>query len=707
MSRSVSASGRIAALTLILPLALTLPATLSAQSRSEPGFHDDPAPAIVVTAPLGRSLDNALAGASILTGDALAETIRPTIGETLSRQPGVSATSFGPNASRPVLRGFQGDRVRVLTDGIGSFDVSNSSVDHPVALNPLTAERVEVLRGPAALLFGSSAIGGVVNMLDRRIPRAVPDEPIHADLVATYGTAAEERALMAGIDAPLGNGFVLHADGSAHRSADLRTGGHILSAPLRAMAAASANPETAALANLEGRLPNSAARGWDAATGLAWVDGDTHVGFSIDRYDMLAGSPIRFTLEPGVEAEAIRLDIRQWREDLRAEIGLQGSVFDQVKLRAGHADYRHVERDEDGAAGTRFDSESAEARLELVQAKRGAWRGVIGAQGFTRTLAIVGDEKFLPPNRSRQYGLFTLQELDFGGLIAEAGLRLEHSRLSARADTDLGTADRQRSFDTVSASLGASHPVAPGWRIGVNLARSARAPTAEELFANGPHAGTQAFELGNPGFAAERSRGAELTLNGKGRGYSLSFAAYYNRFANYIYEAQVDRAACLAAANGREVDLPCFVRLQGAATHYGFEAEGRIVIGRIGNFDVAADLLADHVHASIRGDGPAPYIPPLRLLGGIEASSTRLDARIETEWVDRARRLARFETPTPGYTSVNATLTWRPFPDEAHTSLLLSADNLFDVTARRHASVLKDYAPLAGRDIRVSLRLAL
>jgi iron complex outermembrane receptor protein len=208
-------------------------------------------------APFNRDVGAALTGVTVLTGPDLVRQLRSTIGETLARQPGVSATSFGPNASRPVLRGFQGERVRILTDGIGSFDVSNTSVDHAVVINPLTAQRIEVLRGPSALLYGSSAIGGVVNVIDGRIPRRVPDEAIHADGLFTYGSAAEERGASSAIEVPLGK-IVFHVDGTYLKTDDLRIGGAVLAPALRAEAAASADPAIRDLANLRNRLPNSA-----------------------------------------------------------------------------------------------------------------------------------------------------------------------------------------------------------------------------------------------------------------------------------------------------------------------------------------------------------------------------------------------------------------------------------------------------------------
>ncbi|HEY1144912.1 MAG TPA: TonB-dependent receptor plug domain-containing protein, partial [Allosphingosinicella sp.] len=269
------------------------PATTTSASTkpsSQQDFHAGDDEAIVVTG-FRRNREDVLSGTSIVAGVELTRELRPTIGETLAAQPGVSATSFGPNASRPVLRGFQGERVRILTDGIGSLDVSNTSVDHAVAINPLTADRIEVLRGPAALLFGSAAIGGVVNVIDSRIPRRVPDEAVHAEGILTYGSAANERSVNGALDVPLGGGFVAHVDGNYSKTDDLEIGGHVLTRALRAQAAASPDADVRALADLKGRLPNTAAETSDLAAGLAWIDGDTNVGFSVNRYDSLYGVP--------------------------------------------------------------------------------------------------------------------------------------------------------------------------------------------------------------------------------------------------------------------------------------------------------------------------------------------------------------------------------------------------------------------------------
>lgn len=698
-------------LALMASVALLSQVAAAAEPAQPRGDHHSPAAAeIIVTAPFVRDRNDILSGTTVLQGADLVQSMRPTLGETLERTPGVSATSFGPNASRPILRGFQGERVRVLTDGIGSFDVSNTSVDHAVTINPLTAERIEVLRGPSVLMYGSSAIGGVVNVIDARIPRVVPDEPFHIHGIAGYGSAADERKLAAASDVRLSSMLVAHIDASYTKTDDLRTGGYILSPALRREAAASDEAEIAENADLKGRLPNTASRTWDVAGGLALINEGGTLGFSVAHLDSRYGVPSRLETaehaheegeaeeEEGHGHEDVRIAMKQTRADLRAGINIDGGILSEIKLRAGYADYQHNELEPSGEIGTTFNNSGYEARMELVQAKRGGWRGAIGGQMLLRDFDVIGEEKFVPRNTTRQLGLFTLQEFDLGAIKAEAGARYENTVVRADADADLGNPDIRRSFSALSASLGASVAIAEGWRVGISGSRAERAPSAEELFASGPHAGTQAFEIGDPGFAKEKSWSVEATLRGKGEGYSLSLSAYQSWFDNYIYETPT----------GAEIDeLPVYQYAQADARYYGFEAEASVDLAKIGDYTIAADAIADHVRAKVVGSGPAPRIPALRLLGGLEARSDRLTGRIEAEWVDSQKRVSAFETPTDGYTMVNASIAFHPFADNRDTTLILSANNIFDVNARRHASFLKDYAPLAGRDLRISARFSL
>ncbi|MEO7554808.1 MAG: TonB-dependent receptor, partial [Alteraurantiacibacter sp.] len=407
--------------------------------------------------------------------------------------------------------------------------------------------------------------------------------------------------------------------------------------------------------------------------------------------------PIRYATRPGDEQEVPRIDARQNRIDARVGLNFNGGFLDKLRFRYAYGDYRHAELEEDGTVGTRFFDKGMEGRLELTQAKRGAWSGAFGGQFLIRDFNVIGDEAFLPRNSSSQLAAFTVQQLDLNRVKVEAGARFEHTGVSSKPLPDQPQFARvSRRFDTVSGSLGASYDLGRSWRMGVNVSRTARTPAAEELFANGPHAGTQAFEIGNPDFKVERVWAAEAILRRSGPGYTIEVSAYHNWFDDFIYQD----------LTGTEQDgLPVYQFRQAPARYYGFEVQGSATLGEFGGFRIVGDALADYIHATIRGVGPAPRIPPLRLLGGLGAESRLVDARVEVEHVTSPKRLSAFETPTKGYTMTNLELTVRPWGEIRPVSFILSANNLFDIDARRHASVLKDYAPLVGRDLRVTARV--
>jgi iron complex outermembrane receptor protein len=379
----------------------------------------------------------------------------------------------------------------------------------------------------------------------------------------------------------------------------------------------------------------------------------------------------------------------QIRVDLRGEYEVDGGFIDKIRVRAGYADYEHIEFEGD-EVGTRFLTDGFEGRVELVQADRNGWRGATGAQYFKRNFEAIGAEAFVAPNKTDQLGLFTLQEFDLGQIGVEAAARYEHTDVRSR---EVGVS---RNFNAFSLAAGLSYNLAPRVKIGANVSRAERAPAAEELFSNGPHIATQAFEIGDPTLAKEKSIGAELYARAETDDFRLSVSAFANWFDDYIFQSDT----------GEEEDgLPVFQYFQRDARYVGFEAEASATLFRSDGLKIVGDLVTDYVRATIRdGGGPVPRIPPLRVLAGIEAQTSALDGRVEVEWADRQERVAAFENPTDGHTLVNASIAWRPFGRENGTTLLLSANNIFDVDARRHASFTKDFVPLAGRDFRVSLR---
>ncbi len=694
---------------ILLPIS---PAFAQSGQPTETGddFHNDDA--IVVTAPYVDRID-ILAGTSVLTGDQLTQDLRGQIGDSLTKLPGVSSTSFAPGSSRPVLRGFQGPRVRVLTDGIGTLDASNTSVDHAVTIDPLTAQSVEVLRGPAVLLFGGDAIGGAVNVIDKRIPRDVPDEAFHLDAVGGYGSAANDWSIGGSLDVPLTESLVFHVNGSYRDTDDVDISGFVLAPELRSEVLAAAAEETeegnldeaaelTETANQRGSIPNTASRTINAATGLAYITDGGNIGFSVSYYDTDYGVPSRPGTEHahgdddgGEEEEEegpVTIGLEQIRADLRAGVNLGDGFFESLNLRTGYSDYEHTEFEGD-EIGTVFEVEGIEARAELVQNDRNGWRGVIGTQFLARDFNAIGAEAFVPKNTIESLALFTVQEVDLGQFEVEAAARYDNTDISSNI------VNFDRSFDSFSGALGFAYaPAEDGLKIGVNLSRSERAPSAEELLSNGPHIATQAFEIGNPNFTTEKSWGGELYARWNSEDIQLSATVFANLFDDYIFEADT----------GEEEDgLPVFQFFQEDATYYGFEASASFVVARAGGFEFVTDGVADYVRAKIKdGGGPVPRIPPLRLLGGIAAKSDAIDLRAELEWSDSQDRVAEFETPTDSFTMVNASVAWRPLGREGGVTLLAAANNIFDVNARRHASFTKDYVPLAGRDIRISAKFS-
>ena len=688
---------------LALAAALTfMTAAGAAAAQSTPGSaqdahhaHDDDDEGEVVVTGIRRRAQDVLGGLSVLDAADLTRELRPSIGETLARQPGVSSTSFGPAASAPVLRGLTGDRVRVLTDGIGSLDLSSSGPDHAIAINPITAERIEVLRGPAALLYGSSAIGGVVNVIDTRIPRRLPENAVGANALLGYGTAADERLVNGALDIPIGGKFVAHVDGNWTKTDDLRTGGHILSKDLREAALASGDPAIEALADLKGELPNSAAESKEGALGFAYVDGGLNVGASVTRHHATYQVPIRYSLDPAVEPEAPTIDQKQTRYDFRADIPVQG-FLSHVRARGGYANYRHNEIEDTGEIATRFFSKGGEGRIELVQTERSGWGGTSGFQYLDRNAKIRGDEKFLPDSEQRQAGLFSVQTYVSGPFRFEGGGRIEFSKLDAEADDVLVTPAMSRKFTTVSASLGGQYEFSPGWRAGLTVARSARAPSIDELFANGPHAASQSFEIGDPTLDPERSIGIEASVRGARGPVQFTGNLYYTHFGNFIFQAPTGAI---------QDELPVFQYRGGKANFYGFEVQLEAKLGQALGINWTGDLQADAVRATVKNFGPAPFMPPVRILAALSGERGQFDGRLELERAFAHDRTAPVETDTPGYTMVNAALDWHPLAAKPELSLSLAANNIFDVEARRSTSQLKDFAPLAGRDIRLTARL--
>ncbi len=669
---------------------------------------------IVVSAAGLKQLD-ILAGTSVFEADDIQRNLDGQIGEVLAKLPGVSASGFAPGASRPVLRGFQGERVRVLIDGLGTADVSNTSVDHATTIDPLTAERIEVLRGPAVLLYGSQAIGGAVNVIDKRIPTRIPDETIHLDALAAWNSAFDLRNGGASLDFAVGPNLVLHVDGSYRETDDFEIGGFQIAPALRSEILELAAEEEAEgeteeaqelreAADQRGVVPNSATQTWTINTGFGLILGDSTFGASVGWYDTEYGVPGRpgteHAEEEGEEGEGegeeeegeeiVTIGLEQFRADFRGDIALGDGFFQRLKLRAGYSDYTHTEFEGD-EIGTTFDSKSIEARAELTQKETGPLRGSLGVQYTYRDFFAEGAEAYVPPNITDQFAVFALQEYGAGPFQIEGAGRVEFTDVEAQ---EVGVA---RDFTTFSGALGLVWEGEQALRAGVNLSRVERAPSAEELFSNGPHIATQAFEIGDPTFDVESAWGVEAFARGTVGTAQFSVAVFQQWFDNYIF---------LEETPDEEDGLPVFVYRQDDANYFGVEGEVTFPFYNDGNLTLLTDLRGSYINAELDDGSAIPRIPPVELLGALEAQTPAFDFRAEVQWFGEQDDVAAFETETDSFTLVNASVAWRPLPSRENVTVLVGVDNIFDVVGRRHASFTKDFVPLAGRNAKASVRVS-
>ncbi len=678
---------------------------------------------IIVSAEGLEQLD-ILAGTSVFEAEDIQRNLNGQIGEVLAKLPGVSASSFAPGSSRPVLRGFQGERVRVLVDGIGTADVSNTSVDHATTIDPLTAERIEVLRGPAVLLFGSQAIGGAVNVIDKRIPRRIPEEDFHLDAIAAVDTATDLRTAGASLDVPVAQNLVVHVDGTWRESDDLEIAGFQVAPELRADLLADAAEEAeegefeeaeelTEAANQTGFVPNTGTETWTFNGGFGLIIGESSLGASVGYYDTNYGVPGRpgsghhhHGEEEGDHdedhdedhegeeegEELVSIDLQQFRADLRGDIALGDGFFSALKFRAGYSDYTHTEF-EGEEVGTVFDTQSIEARAVIEQNESGPSRGSIGLQYRFRDFFSEGGEAYVPPNLTDQFAVFALQEFGTGPFQLELAARAEFT------DVEDTQNDIMRDYETFSGALGFIYESDDALRAGINVSRVERAPSAEELFSldDVPHIATQQVEVGDPDLEVEKAWGAEAFVRGRFGAAQFSLTVYNQWFDNFIYLQDT----------GTELeDLPVFAYLQQDANYFGVEGEVSFPLFDNGDFGIVTDLGGSYIEAELDDGTNVPRIPPLSLIGGLEFQSNAFDIRGEVQHFGGQDDLAPFETTTDSFTFVNALVAWRPLPGNENVFLQLSADNIFDVSGRRHASFTKDFVPLAGRNIRASVRLS-
>lgn len=652
---------------------------------------------VVSASPFARAQDEIAAPTSVLAGQRLLLQRAGSLGETLAGEPGISSTWFGPGASRPVIRGLGGDRIRILQGGIGTLDVSVISPDHAVTLDPLLIDRIEIVRGPATLLYGGSAIGGVVNVIDARIPEEAPPTALGGRFETRLGHAAEERAA-AGVLTGRAGAFAWRLDGFTRQTDDLRIPDFAETAALL-----EDHDEEEEGPPARGILPNTATKTAGAGLGISYLTERGHLGISYSGFDSLYGVPGHShggheEEEPEEEAdehgeEGVRLDLRQRRWDLHGELFDLTPLLHTARVQLGVADYRHDELEGD-EIGTRFTNRAFEGRLELLHGKLGGFEGAVGAQVSRSNFTATGDEAFVPPSVTNNLAVFLYEEIARERATWQLGARVERQKVQP----DAATGFPARSHTGASLSGGLVWKFDATWSLAVSLNRSERAPNAQELYADGPHAGTGSYEIGDAGLGVERAHGFDLSLRKRTGRVTGVATVFVNDFSGYIFEEPT---------GAEEDELPVYAFVQRDARFHGAELELIAHLHETTGSQLDVRFTADTVRATNRSDNaPLPRITPAR--AGIALDYRRGDFSFSPEFRHSfaQNRTAPGETATGSHTLVNVSAAWRFKLGRTDAELFARGTNLNNTTARVHASFLKDVAPLPGRDVTLGLRVA-
>lgn len=656
---------------LILVSVLFANQTLAAESHTAIELATVP----VTGNPLGVSSDELVVPVSVLRGRELSLKRESTLGDTLNGIPGVSATSFGPNSSRPVIRGLDAERVRIMQNGLGILDASSLSFDHAVSLDPIIIEQIDVIRGPAALLYGGSAVGGVVNAIDHRIPTEKL-EGMAGRAEASVGGADSQNNLAGVID--IGNGKIaVHADAYTRKTSDLDIPGFAVSSRK--------NQADGTARNNRGRLVNSNASSEGGALGASLTFDDGYAGVSYSGFRNNYGT----VAEPGVRA-----DMQSDRWDFASEIRELGTVIERVKFKLAHTDYQHQEI-EDGVIGTTFKNRGLEGSLEAGHANIGKLKGVIGFQFQNSNFEALGDEAFVPSANTQNKALYIYEELPLDQLKLSFGGRIEHVNVDSKQDDKFGPA-QNNTFNPASYAFGGLYTLDANWSLAGNLSHNERAPSYFELYANGPHLATGQYEVGNSSFDKERSNGIDAQMRWKDGKNSFNFGAYYTRFSNFI--GLFNTGTDVPFEDGEFLPEARFGTV--AATFKGLEADGRFNIAD----NLNLTLRGDYVRATNRDSGdPLPRIAPLRLGAGLHYQKNSFGARMDVLHAFKQDRTSDNELTTDSYTNLSAILTYK-LPTKFGLELYAKANNLLNQEIREHTSFLKDIAPQGGRALVLGLR---
>ena len=716
--------------------------TSFAQAQDKPTQKDEhDIETLVITAtPLNRSVLESATPVSIVAGEELKQRLAPTLGETLKNLPGVHSTYFGPVSSSPIIRGLDGPRIKVVQNGLDVSDASRVGPDHIVSTEAATATQIEVLRGPATLLYGSGAIGGVVNIVDNRLPR-VTREGVEGEVSYLHDSVSSEDTFSVNLDGGAGQ-FAWHFD-----AFDRKTGNFDIPGP----AEVGGDEDT-------GELDNSFIDANGYTGGIGWVGDDMRAAFSYGNIESEYGIPGHAHEEEhedeeehdeeGHGEEEIFGRLKQERyQGMIDWLNIDGFLT-ELHLHTAFTDYDHAEIEE-GEVGTVFENETLETRLWAKHKKIAGWEGVLGVNHVDVDFSALGEEAFSPATETETTAIFLLEEKRSGNFLWQLGARLEDTEIApdnrffehdedheeeAHEEEHEDINFSSQSYTSVSLSAGVVWTMSEDSSFAFNFAHSERAPTSAEIFSNGLHIATGTFEVGagleieqegdeiefvqsSSSVREEVSNNLDLTYRYSGDHVEASFSVFFNQIDDYLYQQSTglffeddhghedeheDEMHEGEEHEGEEEGLPIFLFSQQGADIYGFEAEIDWHI----NDNLRLDTYADLTRAELSDGSNVPRIPPMRIGAELHWEADNWHAELGATYYAKQDDIANFETETDSYTLLNASLNYYTSLGDAEWVLFVKGKNLSDKLARVHSSFIKDEAPLPGRSIIIGTRIS-
>lgn len=656
--------------------------SLFLSSKSLAQNNDQQLDPIIVTAnPLGKSLNSFTQPVTILENRDLLYKIQPTIGETLSSEVGIRSTYFGPNASRPVIRGLEGNQITILQNGVSNIDASAVSVDHNVAIDPLTVKKIEIIRGPSALLYGSKAVGGVINIINNRIPNKPISNIITGNTDIRYNSANNEKSGSAVLEGGFGS-YAWHINGFSRSTDNVEIPSFAREKNLRQSEPLASNEN-----EIKNKLQNSQSDSKGGSVGVSKFFDNGYFGASLTSYDS----------DYGVVAEPdVTIDMKQQRFDIAGQYNKSANYLKEVNYKFGVSDYEHTEF-EGVNIGTVFKNRGYDSRIELIHEKLGILGGVIGVQSARNEFSASGEEAYLPSSTTQNNSIFILEEVDLDKITLQVGGRAEYQNIDVDKDVDY-ISSNSRDDLTGSGSIGFVYDFTDEYSSAFSLSYTQRAPNSQELYSKGNHIATGSYEIGNENLDIQKSHGVDISFKKKSDNLSGEVNLFYNRFQDFI-------TLLRASGSDPESGFPIYNFVNLPAEFFGAEFKSNFLAFDNNSHKINVEFRGDYVEARNKKTGePLPRISPARVGASIIYDYQKIGFKLDGDYNFAKNHISQYETKTDGYLMLNAITSYNLDIGKTSAILYLKGSNLLNEEARNHVSFLKDRAPLAGRSIMLGIK---